>query len=96
MDKKWELIICNKDLNRRIGKHNEPKIIDRKTLLFDNKEDLLKEYNKLIDKYMNISYDFKGHSEGAVKFYHGDGKIDILTLLLVHHNGEEVMSGLFD
>jgi len=99
-NKKWELIICDKDLNVRIGKHSEPKVIKHNVQEFDTKEELLKEYNKLIDKYMKISYDWKGHSEGALKFYHGckkEGKdMDILTYLLVYYNGEEVMEGLFD
>lgn len=96
MSKKWKLIICDKDLNQRIGKHKEPKVINHNVLLFNTKEELMKEYKKLIDKYMKISYDWKGHSEGALKFYHGDDNNDILTYLLVHYDGEEVMEGLFD
>ena len=45
---------------------------------------------------MKISDDFKGHSEGAIKFYYSNGINSILTQLLVYHNGEEVMEGLFD
>lgn len=96
MDKKWELIICDKDLNQRIGKHSEPKVINYNVLTFDNKEELMKRYNKLIEEYMEISYDWKGHSEGALKFYHGNNEEDTLTYLLVHYDGEEVMSGLFE
>lgn len=96
MEKKWKLIICDKDLNQRIGEHCDPKVIGYEELLFTTKEEIMKKYKKLIDKYMKISYDFKGHSEGAVKFYHGDGKIDYMTLLLVYYDGEEVTSGLFE
>lgn len=96
MDKKWELIKCDKDMNQRIGEHQEPLVIDYNVLKFNTKEELMKEYNKLINKYMKISYDWKGHSEGAIKFYYGEGKIDLQTLLLVYYDGEEVMEGLFD
>ena len=95
-DNKWYLIICDKDLNERVGEHKEPKVINHRVLPYDTKEDLLRVYKKQINKYMKKSYDWKGHSEGAIKFYHGNDQSDILTQLLVYHNGDEVMSGLFD
>ena len=96
MNKKWELIICDKDLNQRIGKHSEPKVINYNVLTFNTKEELIKRYKKLIDECMDITYDWKGHSEGALKFYHGNDKDDILTYLLVYYDDEEIMSGLFE
>lgn len=94
--KDWKIIICDKDLNIRVGKHSTPKVINHKEFLFYSKEELLPEYNKLIKKYIKVSYDWKGHSQGAIKFYHQKGKNDILTQLLVHYKNEEVMEGLFD
>lgn len=95
-DNKWHLIICDKDLNVRIGEHADPKIIKHRVLSYNDKESLLKAYQRQINKYMKKSYDWKGHSQGAIKFYHGDDKMDILTQLLVYHNGDEVMEGLFE
>lgn len=93
---KWEIIINDFDLNERIGKHNEPKLIRQNILEFVDKDKTIKEYKKLINKYMKKSYDFKGYSEGAIKFYYEEKSNDILTLILVHCNGEEVKEGIFD
>lgn len=87
------MIICVKDMNVRAGEHDEPKVVGYKEMFFDTKEDLMKEYQRLINNYMEICHDFKGYSQGAVKFFHDK---NTLTYLLVHYNGEEVMEGLFD
>ena len=96
MKSTWDLIICDKDLDVRVGEHSEPKVINHKVIRFKSKEDLLVEYEKLINEYIKKSYDWKGHSQGAMKFYYEKDGMDILTYLLVYHDGDEVMSGLFD
>ena len=96
MNSTWDLIICDKDLNIRIGEHQEPKVISHKTITFKTKKALLVKYQELINEYIDKSYDWKGHSEGAMKFCHEEDGKDILTYLLVYHNGDEVMSGLFE
>jgi len=96
MKNTWDLIICDKDLNIRVGKHSEPKVINHSVLKFKTKKELMVKYEALINEYIAKSYDWKGHSEGAMKFYYGKERIDTLTYLLVYHNGEEVISGLFE
>jgi len=97
MKSTWDLIICDKDLNVRVGvgEHNEPKVINHSVLKFKTKKELMVKYEELINEYIDKSYDWKCHSEGAMKFYYEKDGMDILTYLLVYHNGEEVMSGLF-
>jgi len=98
MNKDWKIIINDFDLNKRIqiGCGNEPKLINQKVELYSSKEELLPRYKKLIDKYMKKSYDWKGHSQGAVKFFYEDKGKDIYTLILVHYKNDEVMDGLFE
>jgi hypothetical protein len=96
--KDWKIIINHFDLNDRIqiGYGNQPKLINQSIKLFSTKEELLPQYKKLIDKYMKKSYDWKGHSEGAIKFFYEEKGKDIYTLILVHHKDEEVINGLFE
>ena len=95
--KDWKIIITNFDLNKRvqIGLGNYPSIINQQVEYFNNKKDLVKTYNKIIKEYLNKSYDWNSHGEGAMKFYYYDKKgNDIYTLILAHYKNEEITEGL--
>jgi hypothetical protein len=92
----WDLIIIDKCLDSRVGDHDEPKEINRSILPFSTKEELLVKYKALIKEYNKKSYDSEMHSQGAVKYYYKEYGMDILTQLLVYHDGGEVGTGLFD
>lgn len=96
MMKDWKIIIQNNDLNERIGEHSNPKPISTAEIDFDNKEEAFKKFGELFREYSKKSYDWKGHSFGALKFYHGDNNEDILTYVLLHYKGEEYMNATSD
>ena len=97
-NKDWKIIVSHFNLNERvqISLGNYPKLINQDVKYFGSKEELIKPYHKLIDKYIKKSYDWKSHGQGAMKFYYSkDGK-EIYTLILVHYKNNEVIEGLFE
>lgn len=97
-NKDWKIIISHFDLNERvqIGVGNYPKLINQEVKYFDSKEELIKPYRKMIDRYIKISYDWKSHGQGAMKFYYDKDEKEIYTLILVHYKNNEVTEGLFE
>lgn len=91
--KDWKVIVQHQDLNNRIGEHNSPAVIATLKFEYDDKESAFKKFGELFNEYEDRSYDWKGHSFGALKFYHDyeESGNDILTYVLLYYKGEEYM-----
>lgn len=89
--KDWKVIVQHSDLDDMvdIGKVIAPKVISSEMFEFTNKEEAFEKFAELIHTYDEKSYDSKGHSFGALKFYRESEGKDILTYILLHLKGEE-------
>lgn len=82
------------DLNDRVG--NDIKCIGRNVYKAKSFQDAVNFYRTKFDEYEEKSFDWKGHSAGALKFYWNNGKTDVLTYLKLNYNGHEINSFDFE
>ncbi|WP_339198645.1 hypothetical protein MKY95_10270 [Paenibacillus sp. FSL P4-0176] len=87
--KPWQIILAHFYLDDSKRINRQPRHFNTEVFEYDNKNEAIREYTRILNEYDEKSYDMKGHSMAAHKAYHeldGDG---ILTNILLHFNGEE-------
>ncbi len=85
----WKVIEATFDLNDRVN--GNPKLIGHNAFTTKNKEDAFKKFATLYVELEAISFDWKAHSYGALKFYYEKDEKELLTNVLLHLDGEEYM-----
>ncbi|WP_440118509.1 hypothetical protein [Paenibacillus sp. QZ-Y1] len=87
--KPWKIVLAHfyLDESKRINK--QPKHFNTEMFEYADKNEAIREYDRIVNEFDKKSYDVKGHSMAARKAYRKLDGHDILTNILLLHNDEE-------
>lgn len=89
--KPWRIILAHFYLAEEKRIKGNPAHFGTDVKEYDDKNEAIREYIRIVNEWMEKSYDYKNHSMAAWKMYHEFDDDDIMTNILLHHNGEEYM-----